>query len=417
MSDAKTEKNDVPEKQPEAPATEQPKPVEEKAALLQKKIEAMKTLLQDMGKEGGSTKEESLLKRTLLAGIEKIEKGTDFNEEEIDKLWIQAAEYIQSMQSKVSARGGNPEEKNKTIKAPETKGEYLEQQMQNALTKLENAETSAEKFAAVMALLAIVIQFLHDAIHGGLDAPLDKTKERKTTSKDAHERVVKEFLENNHNGKFKSKSVPEQMGEMQDKKEQELRKNTEDTEKSKATLTEEKGKNTELLKNRAEAQKSLNEIKKEETDPKILERKATLEKEMKEINEKIKASDEKITALENALKKFAEEKKQLEEDREAIGTISRHMGTAQKILEGARNLPLKPFESSAITVEKGKFVVVLTKVSEAMKPLLKAANIDVDNKGTAMIDIEKGESLEKSLTQMKKEPEQTSSGEAADQKK
>ncbi|HUZ17715.1 MAG TPA: hypothetical protein VMV68_04970 [Spirochaetia bacterium] len=220
------------------------------------------------------------------------------------------------------------------LSAPRTDGERLEREMRSSLRELKQAKGDRAKFAAAMALISIIIEYLQEAAHGSLSEPVnhgdagqDKGRNRKSfeLEKDTEKRILKKAVDR----RVPAAELPVEMDKMVERNKEEIAKNNEQIASIDGKITETKEVQKTLIDRKATLELRLNELQGDETRTDEIK---VLETQLEAVQMQIDAGKQAIEALDQQRDGLLEKNKRLEEENKGAEAMRDRIADALKVV-------------------------------------------------------------------------------------
>jgi len=251
----------------------------------------------------------------------------------------------------------------KLDKVPETKGQQLEQNLEKGLQDLKEAQTPAESFAAIMKVLATIIEYMKSAFNGTLEDKLDKPKDAAGDKKEGAD--GKTALAKKLDGELKDRAEqtketdPAKIREgLKQEKLDTIKKNNETLKTLDGDVEKTKKEKMGLLDQKLGIEKKLTELG---TDESKTEEVKSLKIQLDTVTKQIALIDESITAIDKQRDELAKANKQLETEVAALESRETGIGVLENVLGRLNALIKEKGLNIAIKIEQtdGKNILVL----------------------------------------------------------
>lgn len=281
---------------------------------------------------------------------------------------------------------------------PETYGEQLDRTMKSALDDLRNAESGADKFAALMKLLGTIVEYFNRTFNGTLGDKIKKPEEEKKDGTDANKenKNDKQRLQGELADRAVAKkkeggaelTLEKNIDGSKKEKQEKIVKNKEDITMIDGKVDKMKDSKTKLVDQKGDIEKQMTKIQGDETKASEM---TALKMELETVQSQIEALDKGITGLDKQRDDLGEQNKKLEKDVAALDEIKKDVEQGQmKILEVMKVLnEIFPKSGLKLTHEfgaDGKLKVKLGPLTEEMRKVAEKMGIQLDADGNVTVD-------------------------------
>lgn len=285
------------------------------------------------------------------------------------------------------------------LKEPETKGELLEQQLEQAFAKLENAKGPAQSFAAIMEILVTLIQYiqgygtLNDSLKKAEDAEnivgetTEGVENKNETEKQRNERLNKELKERseknkigetNNSAPIATENLDQNIDGLKQGKEAEIKEIDTDIKILDAGIKNMKAKNALLLAEKGEIEQMLNEMK---GNDKIESKVISLNAQLEAIQTSIDANNKALETIDKRHDELVAKKELLTKDIKKLEEMKTDLTDAEELARTSidratgiikRNLPNIKIPEFGIKIDgNGNTVIIINgEVPDDLQKLL-----------------------------------------------